>query len=67
MCLPGKGRRNIRALVEDRDLAEATQRANNEERERIKRLQERDKSKDSSIQTPEENEENPLSGCFAEQ
>ncbi|KAL1501678.1 hypothetical protein ABEB36_006965 [Hypothenemus hampei] len=46
-----KGRRNIRALVEDRDLAEATQKANNEERERIKRLQEREKVKESLSQS----------------
>ncbi|XP_066249916.1 transcriptional regulator ATRX-like isoform X2 [Euwallacea similis] len=46
-----KGRRNIRALVEDEDLAEATQRANNEERERIRRLQERDKAKESFKQS----------------
>ncbi|XP_066138555.1 transcriptional regulator ATRX-like isoform X2 [Euwallacea fornicatus] len=46
-----KGRRNIRALVEDEDLAEATQRANTEERERIRRLQERDKAKESFTQS----------------
>lgn len=39
-----KGRRNIRALMEEEDLSEATQTAHNEERERIKRLQEKDKA-----------------------
>ncbi|XP_048518191.1 transcriptional regulator ATRX isoform X4 [Dendroctonus ponderosae] len=56
----GKGRRNIRAVVEDQDLAEATQRANNEERERIKRLQEREKSKENCTHYASEEEANPL-------
>ncbi|XP_050296644.1 transcriptional regulator ATRX-like isoform X2 [Anthonomus grandis grandis] len=62
----GKGRRNIRALLEEDDLAEATQRAHNEEKERIKRLQERDKAKEvysqsvSSFASQTEDEVNPL-------
>ncbi|ERL88266.1 hypothetical protein D910_05653, partial [Dendroctonus ponderosae] len=60
----GKGRRNIRAVVEDQDLAEATQRANNEERERIKRLQEREKSKENCTHYASEEEANPLSARF---
>ncbi|XP_049826069.1 transcriptional regulator ATRX homolog isoform X4 [Aethina tumida] len=35
---PKKGRRNIRALMNDKDLTESTQRANCEERERVERI-----------------------------
>lgn len=46
-----KGRRNIRALMSDESLAEATQRANKEEQERIERLEGRNKIKESLSQS----------------
>ncbi|XP_018577757.1 transcriptional regulator ATRX [Anoplophora glabripennis] len=46
-----KGRRNIRALMSDESLAEATQRANKEEQERIERLEGRHRIKESLSQS----------------
>ncbi|KAJ8925650.1 hypothetical protein NQ315_009495 [Exocentrus adspersus] len=46
-----KGRRNIRALMSDESLAEATQRANKEEQERIERLEGRHRVKESLSQS----------------
>ncbi|XP_030750632.1 transcriptional regulator ATRX-like isoform X3 [Sitophilus oryzae] len=47
----GKGRRNIRALVDDRDLSQSTQLAQEEEEARIKRLQEKQKVRSSMSQS----------------
>ncbi|CAH1116490.1 unnamed protein product [Phaedon cochleariae] len=60
-----KGRRNIRALMSEDALAEATQKAKKEELERIERLKERDKvietlSQSFSMTQSEEPEVNPL-------
>lgn len=46
-----KGRRNIRALMADENLTEATQRANKEEQERIERLEGRLRIKESFSQS----------------
>lgn len=61
------GRRNIRALVSDECLAEATQRANKEEQERIGRLEEQktrfeilSQSQSFASQSQEENDVEPL-------
>ncbi|XP_060536010.1 transcriptional regulator ATRX-like isoform X3 [Cylas formicarius] len=63
--LKGKGRRNIRALVSDEQLAEDTQRANQEEKERIARLEQRNSilesfSQSFSSQLSDEVDSNPL-------